>query len=98
MTPPPTALIGRNDRSLTDKKISVAARFTTEDFPPSPLGRSSDKMMTSSLYRFITSCASISVTLFLLQQQSAIFTLAAECVSVNNVCTSWGDPYRPLPG
>jgi len=54
-------------------------------------------MMMSSFHRFITSCASISV-IFLLRQQSSIFTLAAECVSPANVCSGWGDPFRPLPG
>lgn len=46
-----------------------------------------------------TSYASISIiSLFLLQQQSSIFTQAAKCASEATVCESWGKKYRPLPG
>ena len=47
-------------------------------------------MMSSLHRRFLTSCASIIL--------SVIFTVAKECVSPANVCSGWGEQFRPLPG
>ena len=54
-------------------------------------------MMT---HYFTIASTSVTLLLIILQQQSSILNVAAavDCVNEENICQSWGFPYRPFPG